>query len=74
MVIERPYVRWCSVQLNVGNAPYKHLSENDNSRLSAPPEDRTDGETSFSRSVRGGQNGTFCTTRTHLAVSLSAYQ
>jgi len=38
----------------------------------APPEDRTDGATSFSRLVRGGKNGTFCTTRTHLAVIVKA--
>jgi hypothetical protein len=41
----------------------------------APPEDRTDGATSFSRLVRVGKIGIssqFCTTRTHLAVIVKA--
>ena len=49
MVIKRPYVYWCSTRLYADNAPNKLLPENDNSKLRAHPEDKTDGATSFSR-------------------------
>jgi len=62
--------------LNAMNAPQssyrKYLLTSSYLMFRAPPEDRTDGETSFSRLVRVGENGTFCTTRTHLAVIVKA--